>query len=155
MSVTSPIAAWSQLPAGADLLDRSQVLRADDRDHPLLALGDHDLPRLHVLLAQRNAVEVDVDPAVASRAISASDEASPAAPQSWSDSTRPRSTSSRLDSISFLPVNGSPICTDGPLVGVVLAELLAREHARAADPVAAGRRAVEDDDVAGAARLRA
>ena len=35
-----------------------------------------------------------------------------------------------------------------PLVGVVLAELLAREHASAADPVAAGRRAVEDDRVA-------
>ena len=48
-------------------------------------------------------------------AISASDDASPAAPQSWSDSTRPRSTSSRLDSISFLPVNGSPIWTEGRL----------------------------------------
>ena len=43
-------------------------------------------------------------------------------------------------------MNGSPTCTDGPLVGVVLAELLAREHGGAADPVAAGRRAVEDDE---------
>ena len=50
-----------------------------------------------------------------SRAISAREDASPAAPQSWSDSTSPRSTSSRLDSISFLPVNGSPICTVGRL----------------------------------------
>ena len=48
-----------------------------------------------------------------SRAISASAEASPAAPQSWSDSTSPRSTSSTETSISFLPVNGSPIWTDG------------------------------------------
>ena len=50
-----------------------------------------------------------------SRAISESDEASPAAPQSCSDSTRPFSTSSTETSISFLPVNGSPICTVGRL----------------------------------------
>ena len=48
-------------------------------------------------------------------AISASDEASPAAPQSCSDSTSPFSTSSTETSISFLPVNGSPICTVGRL----------------------------------------
>ncbi len=78
-----------------------------------------------------------------SRAISASDDASPAAPQSWSDSTRPRSTSSSDTSISRLPVKGSPIWTDGRLSGVLLAELGAREHARAADPVAPGRRAEE------------
>jgi hypothetical protein len=36
------------------------------------------------------------------------------------------------------------------LVGVVFAEALAREHGGAADPVAAGRRAVQDDEVAGA-----
>ena len=83
-----------------------------------------------------------------SRAISESDDASPAAPQSCSDSTSPRSTSSRLDSISFLPVNGSPIWTDGRFSRDFLAQLLAGEHARAADAVAAGRRAVEDDDVA-------
>ena len=47
------------------------------------------------------------------RAISASAEASPAAPQSWSDSTSPLSTSSSEASISFLPVNGSPTCTEG------------------------------------------
>ena len=41
-----------------------------------------------------------------------------------------------------------------PLVRVVLAELLAREHGRAADPVAPRRRAVEHDEVAGALRLR-
>ena len=50
---------------------------------------------------------------VPSRAISESDEASPAAPRSCSDSTSPPSTSSRLVSISFLPVKGSPTCTDG------------------------------------------
>ncbi len=41
-----------------------------------------------------------------------------------------------------------------PLLGVVLAELLAGEHARAADPVAARRGAVEDDDVPRPLRAR-
>ena len=50
-----------------------------------------------------------------SRAISESEDASPAAPQSCSDSTRPPSTSSTETSISFLPVNGSPTCTEGRL----------------------------------------
>ena len=50
-----------------------------------------------------------------SLAISDSDDASPAAPQSCSDSTSPPSTSSSDASISFLPVNGSPTCTDGRL----------------------------------------
>ncbi len=89
------------------------------------------------------------------RAISASADASPAAPQSWSDSTSPPSTSSSEASISFLPVNGSPICTEGPLLVRPFPELLAREHGGAADPVAAGGRAVEDDRVAGPLRTRA
>ncbi len=50
-----------------------------------------------------------------SAAISAREEASPAAPQSWSDSTSPDWTSSTDASMSFFPVNGSPICTDGRL----------------------------------------
>jgi hypothetical protein len=54
-----------ELPAVADLLDCGQVLGTDDRDHPLLALGDHDLPGLHLLLAERNVVELDVDAAAA------------------------------------------------------------------------------------------
>ena len=48
-----------------------------------------------------------------SAAISESADAIPAAPQSWSDSTRPDWTSSTEASISFFPVKGSPICTDG------------------------------------------
>ena len=36
--------------------------RVDDGDHPLLRLGDHDLPGLQVGLAQRHAVELDLDP---------------------------------------------------------------------------------------------
>ena len=140
--------AHRELPLPADRLDPLEPLGLDDGDHPLLALGDHDLVRLEFGLAERHAVEVDVDAGAAARAISASDDASPAAPRSWSDTTRPPSTSSRLASISFFPVNGSPIWTRRPLVLVLVRELLAREHARAADAVAAGRRAVEDDEVA-------
>ena len=54
-----------ELPLLEDALDRRQLLRLDHCDHPLLALGDHDLPGLHPLLAERNPVEVDVDPDVA------------------------------------------------------------------------------------------
>ena len=48
-----------------------------------------------------------------SEAISASEEASPAAPQSCSPATSSRSTRSSDTSIRALPRNGSPICTDG------------------------------------------
>ena len=46
-------------------------------------------------------------------AISDVDEASPAAPRSCSARRRPASSSSSVHSISFLPVNGSPIWTLG------------------------------------------
>ena len=56
-----------QLPLRARGLDVGQPLGRDDRDHPLLRLRDHDLPRLEVGLAQRHAVEVQVDARVAAR----------------------------------------------------------------------------------------
>ena len=101
-----------ELPPVEHCLDRLEHLRAHDRDHPLLALGDHHLPRLHPLLAERHAVELDVDAEVG-RHLGERRTRCPAAPQSWSDSTRPAETSSTDASMSFLPVNGSPICTDG------------------------------------------
>ena len=48
-------------------------------------------------------------------AISDDDEVSPAAPRSWSATSRPRSSSSSEHSSSFFSVNGSPICTLGRL----------------------------------------
>ena len=48
-------------------------------------------------------------------AISDVDEARPAAPRSCSDASSPRSSSSSVHSISFLPMNGSPIWTLGRL----------------------------------------
>src|SRR4029450_2487932 len=113
-----------------------------------------------------------------SRAISASADARPAAPQSWSDSTRPRSTSSTETSISLLPVNGSPICTDGrfscasspsswlastlappipsrPGAAPETTSALPPPRPRPAGPVAAGGGAVDDDRVPLAARAGA
>ena len=90
----------------------------------------------------------------ASLAISDRDEASPAAPQSCSDSTSPRSTSSpRLDQL--LPGERVADLNRRPLLGTALGQVLAGQHAGAADAVAAGRRAVENDRVAGPARARA
>ena len=89
-----------------------------------------------------------------SRAISESAEASPAAPQSCSDSTSPRLDELDRDLDQLLAGERVADLHGRPLVGVVLAELLAREHRRAADPVASRRRAVEDDEVARPLRLR-
>ena len=50
-----------QPPAFADRGDVGESLRPDDREHPLLALADHDLERLHARLAPRDRVEVDAD----------------------------------------------------------------------------------------------
>ena len=63
---------------------------------------------------------------------------SPAAPRSWSETSSPRSSSSRQHSISFFSSNGSPICTRRPLL-LALGELRRGEHRGPADPVPAGR----------------
>ena len=60
-SVTSPITVHGSSHRSQTARTSSTLLRRDDRDHPLLRLGDHDLPRLEVGLAQRHAVEVHVD----------------------------------------------------------------------------------------------
>ena len=55
-SVTWPITVQRQLPACADGLGpRPSRDGLDDRRHALLRLRDHDLERLHALLAQRHA----------------------------------------------------------------------------------------------------
>ena len=142
-----------ELPAVAEGLDRRQVLWVDDRDHPLLALGDHDLPRLHVLLAERDAVEVDVDPATsASHLGERGCEPCRAAILERNDEVALDELEARLDQL--LAGEGVADLDRGPFVRSLLAELLAGEDARAADPVAPGGRAVEEDDVARAARLR-
>ncbi len=140
-----------ELPPGADLLDGVEVLRPDDRDHPLLALRDHDLPGLHLLLAERNPVEVDVDPAAAARHLrQGRGESGSAEILERLDEAALDELEARLDEL----VAGERVADlhRWALVRVLLAELLAREHARAADPVASGGRSEEEDDVACAGR---
>ena len=81
-------------------------------------------------------------------AISLAAEVRPAAPRSCSETSSPRSSSSRQHSISFFSANGSPICTLGRLDVVALPQLGRREHRGSADAVAAGGGAEQDEQVA-------
>ena len=92
-------------------------------------------------------------PAPPRPAISASDLRNrPAAPNPGG-LHQPASVSSRLASISFFPVNGSPICTVGRLSSSSSERLLAGQDAGATQS-APGRGAVESDEVAGPGRAR-
>ena len=132
-----------------------EQLGPHDGDHPLLRLGDHDLPRLDARLAQRHAVEVDVDAGAVARHLGErGGEPGGAAVLQRLDEPALDELERRLDQL----LAGERVADlhGRPLVVRVLAELLAREHGRAADPVAAGRRAVEDDArCPRSARLRA
>ena len=142
-----------ELPAVEHRLDGLGHPRPDDRDHPLLALGDHDLPRLHPLLAQGDAVEVDVD-AVVGRHLG----------ERGSD-TRCTAVLERLDEPALdeldrgldqlLAHERIADLHRRALLGRLVVELLAREHRRPADPVAPRRRPVQEDRVARRRRLRA
>ena len=76
----------------------------------------------------------------------------PPAPRSWRPSTRPPSMSSRLASMSSFSANGSPDLDRRALRRVVVGERRRGEDRRAADPVAPGRRAEQDDEIARAGR---
>ena len=135
-----------ELPFPADRLDVLEPVRR--ADHPLLALGDHDLPRLHRLLAQGDAVEVNVDARFAFRGHlgECRGEAGRAAVLERGHEASLDELEARLDQL--LPRERVTDLDARTLVVVLLRELLAGEHARAADPVAAGGGAVEDNVVA-------
>ena len=133
-------------------LDLGQPLGRDDRDHPLLRLRDHDLPRLEVGLAQRHAVEVDVDARVAARHLGErrGEPGGAAVLQPEHEVALDeveRHLDQRLAAERVADLHRRPL-----LVGAL--EILAREHGRPADPVAAGERAVQHEQVPGAGRLR-
>ncbi len=60
VSVTSPITACASSHFAHSASASASRPGSHHRDHPLLALRDHDLPGLQ-LLAERDAVELDVD----------------------------------------------------------------------------------------------
>ena len=142
-----------ELPAVDHRLDLGEPLGVDDRDHPLLRLRDHHLPRLHALLALRHAVEVDVDPVVGGHLGEGRGKACGAAVLKREHEAALDELDGHLDQ----PLARERVAhLDGrALLRVVLAELGAREHGGAADPVAPRRRAVEDDERTGPRRLRA
>ena len=142
-----------ELPLRADLLDPREEVLAHDRDHPLLALGDHHFPRLEVRLAQRHAVEVHVDPDLARHLRQRRGEPGGAAVLQRLDEPALDELERRFDQL----LAGERIADlhRRPLVRVVRGELSAREHRRAADPVATGRRPVQHDGVTRGPRLRA
>ena len=144
-----------ELPAGADLLDGGEALRGDDRHHPLLALGDHDLDRLEIGLAQRDTVEVHVDPGPSTVRHLGQGGGEPGGAEILEglDEAALDQLEARLDQL----LAGERVADlhGGALVLVLVGELLARQDAGPADPVAARGGAVEHDEVAGAARLGA
>ena len=60
--VTRPMIATGRSQRSQTARTAVPALRPDDRQHPLLGLGDHDLERLHARLAARDRVEIDEDP---------------------------------------------------------------------------------------------
>ena len=141
-----------ELPAVEDLLHRVEHLRTHERDHALLALGDHHLPRLHSLLAQRYAVEPDVDAELGGHLGQRGGDPRGAAVLERLDDARGHELDRGLDQL--LARERVADLHRGALLGGAFVELLACEHRRAADPVAPSRRAVDHDVLPAAGRLR-
>ena len=59
--VTRPTSAIGMPQRSQTLANVGELVRRAGREHPLLRLGDHDLPRRHTGFAPRNRVEVQQD----------------------------------------------------------------------------------------------
>ena len=140
-----------EVPAHAHLAHVGDLLVGDDRQHALLALADHDLPRLHVGLAQRHAVGVDVEAhvALARHLRAGAGEAGGAEVLHAHHELAVDELEARLDEL-LLGERVADLDARALLLER-LVELLAGEHAGAADAVAAGLGADEHHVVADAA----
>ena len=149
-----------QLPALEQRAHVVLVLRLDDDEHALLRLAEHDLVRRHARLAARHLRHVDDRcpvPAFAAHSTARARQAGRAAgPAARRSSRACSSASSRHASISSFSRNGLPTCTAGRRSSDASSSCDAGER-RAVDAVAAGVRADEHEQVAGAvgARLHA
>ena len=132
-----------ELPAVDHRFDLGEPLGRDDRHHPLLRLGDHDLPRLHPRLALGHAVEVHVDAVVGGHLGERRGEAGSAAVLQREHEPALDELDGDLD--QALAGERVAHLHRRALVGRLLAELLAREDGCAADPVPSRRRAVEHE----------
>ena len=138
-----------RLPLLAQRQHRVDPAGLDDRQHPLLRLGDHDLEGLHVGLAQRHPADVDVDPDAALRGHLARRRGEPGGAEVLERDQQPAASSSRraLEQLRLLERVAD---LDGRALGVVAGLELGRgEHRGAADAVAPGRGADQDQHVSG------
>ncbi len=150
VSVTSPMAL-------ARTSQRSQIssssgsrLGLDHAEHPLLRLGDHDLEGLHVGLAQRHLRHVDVE-AHARPSTPSPTSSRRARPRRGPGATRSTPRVEQLEAAleqlllleGIADLHASAAWRRPPRI-----ELRAREHRRAADPVAARARAHQHQQVA-------
>ena len=142
------------VPLGRDLQERLEVGGADDRHHPLLRLAHEDLLGPQAGVAQRHPVEVDhhAAVAVAGELAGRAGQAGAAEVLDAVDDAGGEQVQAALDQ----DLLGERVADldGGALGGAALVEGLAREHRDAADAVAAGARAEEDDQVALAAGVR-
>ena len=155
MSVTTPIAVALTSHFVAQGEHGVDVGRLDDAEHPLLRLGDHDLERLHARLAERDPADVEVEPDLALRGHLGGGRRQAGGAEVLERDEQPgvEQLERALEQLRLLERVAD---LDGrALRAVGVAELRARQHGGAADPVAAGPRAEQDDDVADARRRRA
>ncbi len=142
------------VPLRADLQEGVEVGGLDDRHHPFLRLAHQDLLRGERRVAERDQVELDVHATVARAGELGGRAGEPGAAEvlDAGDHARGEQLEGALD--EQLLHEGVADLDAGPLGGSSLVEGLAREHGDAADAVAAGAGAVEDDAVAGSGGLR-
>ena len=145
----------ADLPLRADLEHVVERLGRADAEHPLLRLADHDLPGRHAGLAQRHARDVDVEPDLALGGHLGRRRRQPRRAEVLQRHEQP-ALEQLQRALQHLLLGERVADLDGrALVGVALAELGRGEHRGAADPVAAGRGAEQDERVADAGRRAA
>ena len=134
----------------ADRLHLGEPRGLDDGGHALLRLRDHDLERLHPLLAERHRLELDLeaDPAARGHLGERGRKARGAQVLQRDDERAAGELERALEQL--LAGEGIADLHRGTLLGALLVEVLRREDAGPADAVAPGERAVEDDLVADA-----
>ena len=144
-----------QLPARADGREPGVESGIDDRRHALLRLRDHDLERFHAVLAQRHQGEVEIE-ADAPRCSHLARRRGEARGSEILDRDGQPELGQLERALDQLLAGERVADLHGrPLLVAALVEILRRQHARPADAVAAGQRAVEDDEVSRAGRASA
>ena len=157
-----------EAPGGIDLADHhgldipllaaqqefAELRGGDDRAHALLRLAHEDLLGRERLIAQQHPVEPHVHATVAIRG-------------EFTRRARDAGAAEILDAFDEARVQHLEGCLDeqflhervadlhaGPLGGAALAEGLGREHRDAADAIAAGAGAIQDNEISDALRAR-